>query len=61
MYRDRKEVRETPKKIRVSEYDIERMEKILNEMGGQEATRMYEFFLKGLEMAEQELKHNIAA
>lgn len=61
MYRDRKEVRDTPKKIRVSEYDLERIERLLDEMGGQEATRMYEFFMKGLELAEQELQQIHAA
>lgn len=56
MYRDRKEVRETPKKIRISEYDIERLEKILESIGGQEATRMYEMFLRGLEATEAEIE-----
>lgn len=56
MYRNRKEVRETPKKIRVSEYDIERLEALLDQIGGQEATRMYELFLRGLEQAEAEIE-----
>ncbi|MCG8608931.1 MAG: hypothetical protein MI864_00205 [Pseudomonadales bacterium] len=56
MYHDRKEVRETPLPIRVSEYDLERLQKLLESFGGQKHSRAYQAFLKGLEVLEKELQ-----
>ena len=56
MYHDRKEVRELKLPIRISEYELERLENLLREMGGQKYSRAYEMFLRGLELYEMELQ-----
>lgn len=56
MYKDRKEVRDQFLRIRVNEYDMERLERILEAMGGQQASHAYQSFLRGLEWYEAELR-----
>ena len=56
MYHDRKEVRDLKLPIRISEYELERLERLLSELGGQKYSRAYEMFVRGLELYEQELQ-----
>lgn len=56
MYHDRKEVRDLKLPIRISEYELERLETLLRELGGQKYSRAYEMFMRGLELYEEELR-----
>lgn len=58
MKRDRRSVRDTQKRISVNEYDIERVSKLLDAIGGEEARLMYRLFLHGLSALEQEIFNN---
>lgn len=56
MYHDRKEVRDLKLPIRISEYELERLETLLQQLGGQKYSLAYDMFLRGLEQAERELQ-----
>lgn len=56
MNRDRKAVRAERKKISVNQYDIDRVNRILDQIGGEEARLMYEAMQIGLDVIESEIQ-----
>lgn len=56
MKRDRKSVRETRRMISVNEYDVERVNRLLDQIGGEEARVMYRCFKRGLDLLEKDIE-----
>ena len=57
MKRDRRSVRDIRRKISVNEYDVERIERILDATGGEEARVIYRAFKRGLDELERSIEH----
>jgi hypothetical protein len=54
--RDRKSVRDSRRMLSVNEYDVERINRLLDQIGGEEARVMYRCFKKGLDLLEQDIE-----
>lgn len=55
MKRDRRAVRDIRRKISVNEYDVERIERLLETTGGEEARLIYRAFKRGLDELERSI------
>jgi hypothetical protein len=56
--RDRRSVRDFRRMISVNEYDVERINRLLDQIGGEEARIMYRCFKRGLDLLEQDIERN---
>jgi hypothetical protein len=54
--RDRKSVRDVRRMLSVNEYDVERINRVLSQIGGEEARVMYRCFKRGLDLLEQDIE-----
>jgi hypothetical protein len=56
--RDRKSVRDVRRMLSVNEYDVERINRLLDQIGGEEARVMYRCFKRGLDLLEQDIEQD---
>lgn len=57
MKRDRKAVMDSRRMISVNEYDVDRINRLLDQIGGEEARMMYRCFKLGLDLLENSIEN----